>query len=52
MNNGTQQRIKNNCHMPIKPRAVARININDFESFETRNWQLFLCKRYVQGCSW
>jgi len=39
-----QQRIKNNCHMPITSKAVARIYLLGFESLEARTWQLFLCQ--------
>ena len=32
--------------MSITSGFVARINLVGFESFEARNWQLFICKRY------
>ena len=33
--------------MSILSKAVARINISGFVSFEARTWQLFICKRCV-----
>ncbi len=33
--------------MSIISRAVARISIGGFVSFEARTWQLFICKRYA-----